>query len=306
MPPPVGTAARDLQRGDRRDHLEPLQRPRLPARPGPLHLALAAPRHHRAKRHPPPGQPRPPAASSPSSSPRARWDVALLQECPPRWAAPARRLLRSARCTARSPPATGSPRPRPPGPPQPRPARLLGRRLEPDPGRGALGDGCASGASSLARAAGPSAARWLFTRLACRRSASRTSTPAAPTSSPSPTSAWPPRPPVDWAGDDPLILGGDFNLRPSDQRPLPTSSRSGSASSAPPPPTRSTTCSSAASRSSSPPARWPPRGPRGPADGLRHPPLRPRPGQRPLSPPGCDRGLTTAVSRQDQPPGPGN
>ena len=46
-----------LGRGDRRHHVEPVPRPRLSARPGALHVALAPEAGDRAKRHPRPGQP---------------------------------------------------------------------------------------------------------------------------------------------------------------------------------------------------------------------------------------------------------
>ena len=75
-------------RGVHRHRLEPLSRARLPARPGAAHLALAAAADRRAQRDPRPGQPRPDAPSSPTLLAGAEWDVALLQECPPRFAEP--------------------------------------------------------------------------------------------------------------------------------------------------------------------------------------------------------------------------
>ena len=44
--------------GADRPHLEPLPRPRLPTRPGAVHVAIPPAAHQRAKRDPPPGQPR--------------------------------------------------------------------------------------------------------------------------------------------------------------------------------------------------------------------------------------------------------
>ena len=66
----------------------------FPPDPALLHLALAAAADRRAQRHPRPGQPRPAATSSPTVLAGAEWDVALLQECPPRFAAPLAARLR--------------------------------------------------------------------------------------------------------------------------------------------------------------------------------------------------------------------
>ena len=77
----------------------------------------------------------------------AEWDVALLQECPPRWADAARARLRRRAAHRCSPRATRSPPLRVAGrPAQPRPDRLQRGRLEPHPRRAAARS--PSGASS--------------------------------------------------------------------------------------------------------------------------------------------------------------
>ena len=99
-------------------------------------LALAPAAGHRAQRHPRPGQPRPASPSSPGCSSPRDWDVALLQECPPRWAAPlaaAPAPTPTASLTSRNSLGAAA---RAARPPQPRPDRLQRGRLEPDPGPG--------------------------------------------------------------------------------------------------------------------------------------------------------------------------
>ena len=151
----------------------------------------------------------------------AEWDVALLQECPPRWA---ERLATACGAdahlvpTSRNIPLLGR-RPGVPRRPQPRPDRLLGGRLEPDPRplvrRGRAGDRRAAQppARHPARAAddGVHPARH-------RAFASPTCTPAPsgmPRSGELPDAA---RVASGWARGSPLILGGDFNLRPRAER----------------------------------------------------------------------------------------
>ena len=102
---------RILRAWSSRHLLEPLPRPRRAARPGAPHLALAPAALRRAQRDPRPGQPRPDRRVRRAAR-RRRWDVALLQECPPRFAEPlaracgaeAHRVLTSrnslARCAA--------------------------------------------------------------------------------------------------------------------------------------------------------------------------------------------------------------
>ena len=74
--------------GAARAHLEPLPRARLPARPGAATPgARGCCAAQRAQRDPRPGQPRPARRVRGACSRVREWDVALLQECPPRWAA---------------------------------------------------------------------------------------------------------------------------------------------------------------------------------------------------------------------------
>ena len=64
---------------------------------------------------------------------------------------------------------------------------------------------------------------------------------------------------VGWAGDSPLLFGGDLNLRPAEDPGIFEELRSG-ASNSPEPPARarSTTCFLAGSTVVTPPAPWPP------------------------------------------------
>ena len=76
-------------------HLEPVPRARPPAGPGAVHLALAA---AAARPSATPPMCRSTARCGASSSPvagRGDWDVALLQEAPPRWLAALRRGCRA-------------------------------------------------------------------------------------------------------------------------------------------------------------------------------------------------------------------
>ena len=117
-----------------RTHLEPLPRPRLPAGPGAVHLALAAAADRRAQRDPHRRSTATSTAEFAAMLASGEWDVALLQECPPRFAEPlaracgaeAHRVLTSRNslgCLRSLAAAT-----------QPRPDRLRRGRLEPDPG----------------------------------------------------------------------------------------------------------------------------------------------------------------------------
>ena len=146
---------------------------------------------------------------------RWEWDVALLQEAPPRWfrrsrGAPAR-AARSALTSRNLVPALQWRA----GRPQPRSARLERRRLEPDarapsrtdrrdaphaPGRAPRAPPDALDAGGAA--GGPR----LRGEPARERGASRRRPPRR--------SSAPPSRRLEWAGGDALVLGGDFNLRP--------------------------------------------------------------------------------------------
>ena len=253
--------------GDRRDHLEPVQRPRLPARPRPVHLALAAASHQRSETTPTSRSTATSSSEFAAVLSAARWDVALLQECPPRWAprlaaacdATMHRTLTSRNWLAS---IRG-----PAGAPEPRPARLLGGRLQPDPGPGAARRSASRDRRELLLRRRPERRKVDFARPgpgALRRQPARQ------------------RPRPARRGRHPPRRRGRGRLgrrRPADpgRRPQPApdataastpSSPSGSASSAPPPPRRSTTCWPAASRSSSPPRAWPPEAREVPFDGL--------------------------------------
>ena len=147
----------------------------------------------------------------------ARWDVALLQECPPRWSAPL-----AAACKASAHRSLTSrnwlrPRSRHPRPLEPRPARLLGGRLEPHPVQGRMRTACSTGETS-SFAAVPSDAPWPSPG-STRASASPICTRARAPGWRRRRCATPPRRPSPGPATRPLILGGDFNLRPS-QTPL--------------------------------------------------------------------------------------
>ena len=147
----------------------------------------------------------------------ARWDVALLQECPPRWSAPlAAACEASAHRSLTSRNWLG-------------PIRSVIAGWNPDllgswEGgsnltlfRGRVRTACSTG-ESWSFAAFPSDARWPSpgsTRGSAWRTCTRARRPrlaAADVRHAAETA-------VAWAGDSPLILGGDFNLRPS-QTPL--------------------------------------------------------------------------------------
>ena len=85
--------------GASRAELEPLPRPRPLRRTRAAHLALPAAAQHRAGHDPRAGQLRPVRAVRRRCSATAEWDIALLQECPPRWA----EALATA-CRGRAPP----------------------------------------------------------------------------------------------------------------------------------------------------------------------------------------------------------
>ena len=141
-------------------------------------------------------------------------------------------------------------------PAQPRPDRLERGRLQPDPGP--PGDvGRIAERRVLVLAPGPSPERraMAFTRAGVRplrRQPARQHGPASRARAEDELRLAAERS-LEWAAGSPLILGGDLNLRPRDERRSSTSSPSASASPPRPPPTRSTTCSPAASRSSRPP-----------------------------------------------------
>ena len=178
-----------------------------PARPGAADLALAAAADHRAQRHPRPGQPRPVRRVRRRCSRAADWDVALLQECPPRWAAPLAAATRRRGPRACSPRATRS-----------APLRSLLARLNPDliasnEGgsnltlvRGARIPSAASSSSRPGppRAPGdgvhPRAPRPDGRRL--RRQPARQRRAAAARATPSASCSWRPSAPCEWAGDD--------------------------------------------------------------------------------------------------------
>ena len=156
----------------------------------------------------------------------AEWDVALLQECPPRFAAPlARACEAEAHRVLTSRNSLGA-------------LRAAAARLNPD--LIASGEGgsnltlvdsfrCAlsrmrkrrTGTAIVERrelaihTGGRSGGRW---RLPAPPPASASPTCTRPTTGPSslpPTSCWRREAAVGWAGDSPLLFGGDLNLRPA-------------------------------------------------------------------------------------------
>ena len=116
--------------------LEPLPRPRLPARPGALHLALATAADRGAQRDPRPGQPRPQPPSSRRCSRRrvGRRAAAGVPAALRRAAGGGLRGRRHRVLTSRNSlgPLRGAS-----SAPQSRPDRLRRGRLEPNPGAGA-------------------------------------------------------------------------------------------------------------------------------------------------------------------------
>ena len=212
----------------------------------------------------------------------AEWDVALLQECPPRFAgaagaglrrrgAPGAHLAQLARRPARAR-----------RPPQPRPDRLRRGRLEPDPGprRRARSAGSSSGASWRSTTGGRSGGRW----------PSPAPPPALCVANLHATNDRPELATEDvlraaeaaseWAGDAPLLFGGDLNLRPGESPGVFDELRERFGLAAPTGPRRDRPpARPRAWRSSSRPRPWPPErrelraGRPGPA------PLRPRPGR---------------------------
>ncbi|MGH2964670.1 MAG: endonuclease/exonuclease/phosphatase family protein [Solirubrobacterales bacterium] len=144
----------------------------------------------------------------------ARWDVALLQECPPRWAAPladscgaemhltltARNWLASVRgpLARRNPDLLGS----------------WGGGSNLTLTRGALRDGLRQRRELLLRRR-PERRKVDFIRLTAGLCVSNLHA-SGPDQLAVPDIRRAAEADVAWAGDDPLILGGDFNLRPSD------------------------------------------------------------------------------------------
>lgn len=142
------------------------------------------------------------------------WDVALLQECPPRWSASLAAACRAA--TQRSLTSRN----------WMGPARSIVARWNPDllgswEGgsnltlvREPAADGGLLDRRDLVLRRRPERRTMAFARLRCgvciaNLHASTTARLAEPELRLAAQTA------VDWAGDDPLILGGDFNLRPS-------------------------------------------------------------------------------------------
>ena len=254
----------------------------FPPDPALLHLALAAAADRRAQRDPRPGQPRPHRRVR-GAARRRRWDVALLQECPPRFAAPlAARLRRRGapgadlaqlarrRCAALL------------ARQQPRPDRLRRGRLQPDPGprpRPARRDRRAARAGDPRGPAGAPGDGLHPHRLRrLRRQPARDQRPAgagAPRTCCAPRAAA-----TEWAGGAPLLFGGDLNLRPAeDPEVFERAARATSAWRRRPAPTaidhllvRGLEVARAADRLAA-------RAPRAAARRARPAPLRPRPGR---------------------------
>ena len=198
----------------------------------------------------------------------ARWDVALLQECPPRWSAALAAACRAdAQRSLTSRNWLG-------------PVRSAVARWNPD----LLGSW--EGGSNLTLVRGPDHGGLVDRReLVLRRRPERRTMAFArlgsglcvanlhASTSPARAEADVRRAAeaaVAWAGDAPLILGGDFNVRPEPTRACSRSSRGASASGRRPAPIPSTTSSAEGSRSST-----------------RLPPGRPRRGSCPARASGC-------------------
>ena len=244
-----------------------------PPDPALLTLALAAAADDRARTRPTCRSTATSATSSPAMLGGADWDVALLQECPPRWARGARRRAAAPRRTASltsrnslAPAAAARSRAAQPGP-----DRLLRGRLEPDPRPRRQIDRAAR-ARARPRAAARAADDGLHPALdgPATRSASPTCTPAPgrpARHAEREVLAAAERARASGPAATPLIFGGDLNLRPREHRRLRRARASASASRAPTAPgRRSTTCSRAGSRSSSAPRRGR-RAARGPPSG---------------------------------------
>ena len=156
----------------------------------------------------------------------ADWDVALLQECPPRWID---RLATA--CDAaptRSPPrATRSPLCARPRPAQPRPDRLQRGRLEPHPRPRRRSPSAASSSSApgphperramaftRAQLLDVTAGRERRTRICVANLHASAGRALAELAEQEVTAAA--ERATEWAGEAPLLLGGDLNLRPRD------------------------------------------------------------------------------------------
>ena len=146
----------------------------------------------------------------------AEWDVALLQECPPRFAAPLARSLRSGRAPrahlaqlARRPAHRAGPR-------QPRPDRVRRGRLERDPRARASGLGAIV---ERARSGDPRRrTRAPRDRVRAHRVGRMRGQPARdqrPAGAGERGRAQGGAGGIGWAGDAPLLFGGDLNLRPA-------------------------------------------------------------------------------------------
>ena len=146
----------------------------------------------------------------------ADWDVALLQECPPRFCAPLARACAAQPHRRAHLPQLARPAALARRPPQPGPDRLRRGRVEPDPGpiRGAAGPIVERRDAVIHD--GPSERRTMaFTRTASGVCFANLHASAHVPERAAADVLLAAERATEWAGDAPLVFGGDLNLRPA-------------------------------------------------------------------------------------------